>query len=238
MNAADEQLDRLRGLVTIATQHLLGDTIAVEDPAWRGPSRLPEWSRGHVATHVARQADALCRLTTWARTGQRIEMYASPEVRNAEIEEGAGRPGLELQIDLDTSAGRLTEAWETLDHDGGWDTTVEMRGGVAVPARLLPLARLLELAIHHVDLDIGYEIDDIDEQTADWLLEWYAFRLRTQVDYPKLDLSSDAGFTISVGNAGEPIEVGGTSHNLLGWLLNRVDPSAIRGADGLKLPSF
>ncbi len=107
-----------------------------------------------------------------------------------------------------------------------------------MPGRLLPLARLLELAIHHVDLDIGYEIDHIDEQTADWLLEWYAFRLRNQVDYPKLQLTSDAGFTITIGNAGDAIPISGTSDNLLGFLLNRVDSSAVRGAEGLQLPSF
>ena len=114
-DSAAEELDRLRGLVTTATQRLLGDTIAVSDEDWNAPSRLPEWSRGHVATHLARQADALSRLTEWARTGERQEMYASPEQRTAEIEEGAGRSGLELQIDLDTSAERLTEAFDALD---------------------------------------------------------------------------------------------------------------------------
>ena len=158
--AAAEQLDRLRRLVTVATQRLLGDTISVSDDDWRAPSRLPEWSRGHVASHIARQADAICRLASWARTGQRQDMYASPEQRSIEIEEGSGRSGLDLQIDLDTSAERLGEAWEPLDVDGAWDAIVEMRGGLQVPARLLPLARLLEVAIHHVDLDIGYEISD------------------------------------------------------------------------------
>jgi maleylpyruvate isomerase len=50
---AATQLETLRGLVTTATQRLLGDTIAVSDEDWRGPSRLPDWSRGHVATHIA-----------------------------------------------------------------------------------------------------------------------------------------------------------------------------------------
>ena len=86
-------------------------------------------------------------------------MYASPEQRAAEIEAGAGRTGLELQIDLDTSAGRLDQAFEALDEADAWDAVVELRGGLQVPARLLPLARLLEVVIHHVDLDIGYEID-------------------------------------------------------------------------------
>jgi maleylpyruvate isomerase len=236
--AAAEQLDRLRGLVTVATQRLLGDTISVSDHGWRAPSRLPEWSRGHVATHIARQADGICRLASWARSGQRQEMYASPEHRSSEIEEGSGRSGLELQIDLDTSAGRLEQAWESLDDGGSWDAIVEMRGGLQVPARLLPLARLLEVAIHHVDLDIGYEISDLDSPTAEWLLDWCSFRLQNRVEFPKLDLRSDSGFSIMVGNAGEPIVISGTSPNLLGWLMNRVDASAVRGDEGQQLPAF
>ena len=238
MNSAAEELDRLRGLVTTATQRLLGDTIAVSDEDWNAQSRLPEWTRGHVATHLARQADGLARLAEWARSGVRQEMYASPEDRAAEIEDGAGRSGLELQIDLDTAAGRLSEAFEALDGADAWDTVVELRGGLQVPARLLPLARLLEVAIHHVDLDVGYEVTDIDGATAEWLLEWCAFRLRHRDEFPKLELVSESGFTIAVGSAGPPITIRGTSANLLGWLMNRTDRSAVQGDEGLQLPAL
>jgi maleylpyruvate isomerase len=235
---ATTQLETLRELVRIATQRLLGDTILVTEQQWRAPSRLPDWTRGHVATHIARHADALCRLTQWARTGDRHDMYPSPEHRSHEIEAGAGRSGLELQIDLDSSAGRLSSAFEELDAANAWDAVVEMRGGLQVPARLLPLSRLLEVVIHHVDLDIGYEITDIDNQTAEWLLEWCAFRLRNREDFPKLQLTSDSGVTTAVGSLGEPIVVSGSSANLIGWLLGRTDASAISGGDALQLPPF
>ena len=94
-----------------------------------------------------------------------------------------------------------------------------MRGGMQVPARLLPLARLLEVVIHHVDLDIGYEITDIDTQTAEWLLEWCAFRLRDRDDFPRLQLTSETGVTTTVGSVGEPLAVSGSSAHLLGWLM-------------------
>jgi maleylpyruvate isomerase len=234
---AASQLETLRSLVNGATHRLLGDTIAVSDEDWRAPSRLPGWSRGHVATHIARHADGIVRLTEWARTGERQDMYASAEQRESDIAAGAGRSGLELQIDLDTSAGRLDEAFDAL-HDTAWDSVVELRGGTKVPARLLPLTRLLEVVVHHVDLDIGYEIDQIETSTAEWLLEWCAFRLRDRDEFPRLDLTSDSGFTISVGNAGEPIALSGTSADLLGRVLSRVDGSAVRGDPGLQLPAF
>jgi maleylpyruvate isomerase len=235
---ATTQLETLRGLVRTATQRLLGDTILVTDDQWRAPSRLPDWTRGHVATHIARHADAIGRLAQWARTGERQDMYPSPEHRVREIEAGAGRSGLDLQIDLDTSAGRLSSEFDELDAAGGWDAVVEMRGGLQVPARLLPLPRLLEVVIHHVDLDIGYEITDIDTQTAEWLLEWCAFRLRNRDDFARLQLTSDSGSTVTVGSVGEPIAISGSSANLLGWLMGRTDASAITGGGGLQLPAF
>ncbi len=231
------QLDRLRGLVTTSTSRLLGDTIAVGDEDWRAPSRLPGWSRGHVATHIARQADGLVRLAGWARSGEREEMYASAEQRTADIDAGSGRSGLELQIDLDTTAGRLDEAFDSLD-EPAWDAVVQLRGGAQVPARLLPLARLLEVVIHHVDLDIGFEVEHIESPTAEWLLEWSAFRLRERDEFPRLDLTSDSGFAISVGSAGAPLAIRGSSANLLGWLTTRADSSAVHGGDGLRLPAF
>jgi maleylpyruvate isomerase len=236
--SATTQLETLRGLVRTATQRLLGDTILVTDDQWRAPSRLPDWTRGHVATHIARHADALCRLAQWACTGERQDMYPSPEHRASEIEAGAGRSGLDLQIDLDTSAGRLSAAFDEIEAANAWDAVVEMSRGLKVPARLLPLARLLEVAIHHVDLDVGYEITDIDTQTAEWLLEWCGFRLRDREDFPKLQLTSDSGFTTAVGSAGDPVAVSGSSANLLGWLLGRTDASAVTGGDGLRLPAF
>ena len=236
-DGAATQLETLRGLVTAATSRLLGDTIAVSDEDWRAPSRLPGWSRGHVASHIARQADGMVRLTEWARSGRRQDMYASAEQREADIAAGAGRSGLELQVDLDTSAGRLDQAFDAMD-EAAWDAVVELRSGTQVPARLLPLSRLLEVVVHHVDLDIGFEVDRIEDTTAEWLLEWCAFRVRGRPEFPRLDLTSESGFTISLGHAGEPTPVSGTSHDLLGWVMGRVDDSAVRGGQGLVLPSF
>jgi maleylpyruvate isomerase len=237
-SSATTQLETLRGLVTTATQRLLGDTISITDEQWRAPSRLPDWTRGHVATHIARHADALVRLAQWARTGERQDMYPSPEHRMKEIEAGSQRSGLDLQIDLDTTAGHLSAAFDELDSADAWDAVVEMRGGLKAPARLLPLARLLEVVIHHIDLDIGYEITDIDTQTAEWLLEWCAFRLKERDGFPRLQLTSDTGFTTTVGSSGEPTAVSGASTQLLGWVTGRTDAAALTGADGIQLPAY
>ena len=246
MNSADSpgdvdpagQVETLRALMITATQRLLGDTIAVTDEQWRAASRLPGWTRGHVATHLARQADALVRLIEGARSGRPIPMYGSPAQRDEVIAAGADRSGLELQIDLDTSAGTLSEMFETVAQEAAWEAVVELRGGDRAPLRLLPLARLAEVVLHHVDLDIGMDVHDIDEPTAQWLLEWMVFRLASRQDLPKLNLISESGESHAVGSAGEPTDVRGPSSELLGWLTGRSPGATLQGANGVTLPPF
>lgn len=235
---ATGQLETLRGLMSSATARLLGDTIAVSDEDWRGPSRLPGWTRGHVATHVARQADALGRLLAGAVSGTPGRMYESDEQRDAEIGEGADRSGLDLQIDLDTAAGRLWERMEEVDAAGQWSEPVSLRGGGTAPARLLPLARLTEVVLHHVDLDIGYEVDAIDPAVAGWLLEWCSLRLRSREGVPSLSLIIDDAESVAVGSVGETREVRGPAPRLLGWLTGRSGTDGLTGADGITLPAF
>lgn len=244
MSEAADKLAAVRALVTASTQRLLGDTIGVDDDAWRSPSRLPRWSRGHVATHLARQADALGRLVDWARTGVRQDMYASPQVREDEIEDGADRSGLQLQVDLDTSAGQLAAGFASLDEGAdtpvadAWDVEVELRGGQRAIARLLPLARLTEVVLHHVDLDVGFEVTDIDDETAEWLLEWSAYRLGARDEFPRLELVSDTGFHTTLGSSGDVRRISGSSPALLGWLTGRAAPDLVHGTDGLVLPGL
>jgi len=235
---AAEQLETVRGLLSAATSRLPGHTISVSDEDWRGPSRLPGWTRGHVATHIARQADGLSRVLAGAVSGTPTPMYASEDQRDTEIEEGSGRSGLDLQIDLDTAAGRFAEQLEAVEAAGLWDETVELRGGATYPIRLLPLARLTEVVLHHVDLDIGYDIDAVDERAAGWVLEWCALRLRNRAEFPRLSLIIDGGATVPVGSAGEAREVRGTAPLLLGWLTGRVGADRVSGAEDVTLPPF
>lgn len=238
MSDPSEELAVVRALVAAATQRLLGDTIGVDDPAWRAPSLLPGWSRGHVASHLARNADGLGRLTEWARTGRRHDMYASAQVREDEIAAGAGRLGLDLQVDLDASAQRLTEDFARLDEAGAWDAEVELRGGQRLSARALPVARLTEVVLHHIDLDVGFGLADVDGETAERLLEWSARRLGARAELPRLELRSDTGFHRVLGSAGSTSTVTGPSVALLGWLTGRATPDTVEGADGLVLPGL
>jgi maleylpyruvate isomerase len=142
-------------LVADGTAHLLRTVAGLPPEAVAGPSALPGWTRGHVLTHLARNADSLVNLLDGARTGRDIPQYATPEVRDQDIEAGAPRP-LDLQLtDLQDSAERFTLAAAALD-DAAWSAEVRHRTGYVFGAFEIPWRRLVEVEYHHVDLDAGY----------------------------------------------------------------------------------
>ena len=90
--------------------HLRGMMTRMGDDAFAKPSSLPDWTRAHVLTHVARNADAMVNLVTWARTGVPTPAYPSRDERDADIETGAGRTPAEIRADLIASSNRLAAA--------------------------------------------------------------------------------------------------------------------------------
>lgn len=146
-----------------------------------------------------------------------------------------GARGLELQEDLDTSAERLGEALDAVLHGGHGESPVTLRDGRQLPARMLATARLAEVVLHHVDLDIGYRLDEVDSPTAGTLLEWAAARMEAKPEMPAVVLSFD-NRVLQIGESAT-LEVSGTPQAVLGWLTGR-DGGPVDGADGITLPGY
>ncbi|MFD4180612.1 maleylpyruvate isomerase family mycothiol-dependent enzyme [Rhodococcus sp. NPDC058514] len=126
----------------------------LSDEQARGGSLLPGWSRGHVVTHLARNADALNRFAIGVLSGTQAEMYpGGREARGAAIEEGADRPVELLAADLRFAGRRVIESLRRIGPDQ-LDTPVLWRKPVT--ARDVPVLRWCELEIHHLDLGTGY----------------------------------------------------------------------------------
>lgn len=217
------------------TQLLLGGTIGIDDTAWQQLSRLPGWTRAHVATHLARNADGFRRCVAGLREGRRVLMYDSDAERERAIEQGSVRTGLELQIDLDTSAGALNAELNHLA-DLDLDQTIELRGGLRLQLGLVPVARLNEIVLHHIDLDCGYGIASVPDDVAEWLLQWHVMRLSGRADVPAIDVAAGSGFTGRIGASGNPTRVAGSDRVLLGWLTGRGSATGLTGAEDLALP--
>lgn len=226
------QVEPVRKRITEATLRLLGDTIRLDDALWHSPSLLPGWSRAHVATHLARNADALRGLVTAALAGETRSLYQSAEVKYNAIERGSERTGLDLQIDLDTSAERLDA---TFDEVEDWLVPIRLPEG-EYPASVLTLVRLQELVLHHIDLDCGYSWDDLDLIPARWLLQWLCLLLREDDNLPGVDIASDSGVAASLGGSGVRRTVTGTDAALWAWLAGRHDGATLTGAEGLTWP--
>ena len=130
---------------------------------WRQPSRLPDWTRGarrdppRPAGRRAAPADELGAAPGNARRCTPRPSSARPRSRRA-----PAAPGSTCRSTWTPRPAGWSRRSRRSTTAGAWDAMVELRGGLRVPARLLPLARLLEVVIHHVDLDVGFEIDDID----------------------------------------------------------------------------
>lgn len=220
------QLSDLRRYKLAATQRLLGDTITISEQAWQEPSRLPGWTRAHVATHLARNADALVRAVDSVLMGRRGLMYDSDEDREWAIERGSERTGLDLQIDLDTSDGRLNRRFNVL-HSVPSDMMVELIPGSLLSCELLPLLRLNEVVLHHVDIDCGFDITEVEPKIARLLLEWNTME-ESPTPHRSALLVSDSGFTAKVGSGENPVLIEGSDALLLGWVTGRLsDAQAI-----------
>jgi maleylpyruvate isomerase len=207
-------LDNLE-LMQAETLALLSTAATLDDASITAPSLCEGWTRAHVVTHIARNADAICNLVHWATTGEPTPMYASPESRDADIAEGARRPAADQVADLVTSAARLAEMAPSLA-GAPEDREVEMRGGRVVPGRDLPTLRLREVVFHHVDLDLGYTFADADAGFVERTLRRAVATLADSPAAPSLRLRSEEGDVWSVGDGATYVT--GTRAGLLLWL--------------------
>jgi maleylpyruvate isomerase len=209
-------------LIDSATDRLLATARRLTDDDVRRQSLLPGWTVGHVLTHIARNADSLVNLATWARTGVPTPQYASPESRDADIEAGSGRPIAAQIDDLARSADRLREALAQLPADA-WDVVVEWRGGAKKAAGVIPSARLTEVDVHHADLGLAYGFGDIP---ADFRLKLLADAVGGWPDYFGVSVYADDVDRAFPQDA-RPLVVHGTSGDLLGWASGRTGPDRL-----------
>jgi maleylpyruvate isomerase len=201
------------------------------------PSRLPGWTRGHVITHVARNAEGLMRLLHWARTGITTPMYPSMEARAADIEAGAGRPRAEQFDDLRRTGTAFITAVKQLSAQH-WQTMVGTRHG-PIPASAIPWLRAREVWLHLVDLDTDAEIDVLPEDMATALVSDVAADMDTRAP-TRIEVRISGGISVVFGPGTAPaVPVSGSAQELAGWLTGRSRGNRLTVPEGLpELPSW
>jgi maleylpyruvate isomerase len=204
-----------------ATDRLFETVSALTDDDAALPSLLPGWTRGHVLSHVARNADALVNLLTWARTGTPMPAYASTAAREADIEAGAYRPIDQLLADLRASAGLFNEAVAAMPAQA-WSALVQLRSGAEVPAATVPWHRLREVEVHHVDLAAAYRPEDWPAAFTQRLLHDAVTTIADRRDAPSMVLhATDLDRDHKLGKREGGPTVRGTSPALVAWLTGR-----------------
>jgi maleylpyruvate isomerase len=162
------ELDGIRA----ADAALLRTLERIDDDVARRPSRLPDWTVGHVLTHIARNADSVVRRLVGSAAGEVVDQYVGgPEGRAAEIEAGAGRSAAELVADVRRTDELVQQAIEAMPEDA-WDRMSRTVGGQLRTAAQVVYSRWREVEVHHVDLGLGYAPTEWPEDLARrWLGE-------------------------------------------------------------------
>jgi maleylpyruvate isomerase len=200
------QLDRDVAGAAAAHQGLLAmlDSTAADgvlDGA--APSRLPDWSVGHVLTHIARNADSIVRVLAAAERGETVSRYG-PGQRDAEIEAGAARPAGELVADVRATIWSLEQAWSG---QTCWDGMSREGPDREMPVSQLVFARWREVEVHRTDLGLGYE-------PADWPAEYVRRDLRL------MEMRWNARRPMGLTGL-PPAALAAPPHERLAWLLGR-----------------
>jgi maleylpyruvate isomerase len=213
-------------------QHLATAIGRLVEEDFDGPSLLPGWDRRDVLAHLARNADAVVNLLTWARTGVETPMYASPEARTAGIEEGAARPLREQIEDIKASHERFADAGAAMPAEA-WTVALPAAGH---PAAAVPWSRLREVEVHHVDLGARYT-------PADWS-DAFALRLLREIAAgaaggPAMILRPwgvEHPMPLGVTDDATPV-IGGPTKSLAAWLAGRADGTDLTVSPDGELPA-
>ncbi|MGW0700403.1 maleylpyruvate isomerase family mycothiol-dependent enzyme [Streptomyces sp. NPDC002867] len=218
-------IDPLNDLRSVreATDRLLTAVAALDNAAVARSSRLPGWTLGHVLAHISRNADALVNVL------QGRPMYVSGEARNADIERDAPRPLAAQLDDLRESAARFQDAGSV---PADWDRTVELRNGITDRAARVPFRRLIEVELHHVDLGIGYELEDLSKEFTQRETDFLAQRFRGAANVPPTRVRTTGGEWRTGGDEGAEVTVSGPAADVLGWLAGRRDGAVLEASGG------
>ncbi|ONI89401.1 mycothiol maleylpyruvate isomerase [Saccharothrix sp. ALI-22-I] len=227
--------DAVAGLAEVerATRALYEVVAALDLPALRGPSLLPDWSRAHVVTHLARNADALVNLLTWAKTGVEHQMYPSAADRDADISEGAARLPQLLRADLDAACQRFATAARELPPTA-WEAEVAHPKSGVLPAHRVPWLRVREVWFHLVDLDHGVGFEDLPAELLEGFLEEAVGQYAGRPDVPSVRVEAtfpdgrQRSWGLTADSETSPT-VSGAAADVLAWLTGRHSGARLNG---------
>jgi maleylpyruvate isomerase len=208
-------LDRDRAGAARAHVAAIGALQDLTDEQVKRPSLLPDWTVGHVVSHIVGNALGHVRMFEAAMRGEIGPMYrGGTEQRTRDIEAGSRRPAAELVADVAATSARLEATWEQMPDDAWAGRGITIAGEVALSD--MPFIRWREVAVHHADLGLGYSWTDWDS------------------DYVRLELARLTMLWASrkpMGLTGLPPQaIAVEPRHRVAWLLGRADIDGLPAA--------
>lgn len=212
-------------LVAQFVENLSNDEVAAD-------SLLPNWSRGHVLSHLANNARGLSNLIEWALTGIQKDMYVSVEQRGMDIENDAKRPGNEIIADFLEQSKVFEANLDRLMTGPILSEEIVLGNGSHVHPHEMTTLRERELLVHLVDLDLGYKAND-------WTLDWSIKTLKSvsagkRKESVKFRLLIAGDHTWTMDQNGMT-DIFGTPQGLAAWLMGREPDDKLVTSDGSPL---
>ncbi|MDJ0105507.1 maleylpyruvate isomerase family mycothiol-dependent enzyme [Rhodococcus erythropolis] len=202
------------------TQSLLVSVDALWESDFNEQSRVSEWTKGQVVTHLARGADTFAdRLAHSCPSLDSAPRDGSANGWDSTV--GGDRPGAVLIGDIVESIDRLSQILEQVSdkdwyhHEGSDDQTIPLDR-----TRWLWLW-LCEVTVHHVDLGSHFGELPFDLQAT--LLDYAVQLVQSRGDWPALAIRPtgiDKVLRIHPSHAAA-VEVAGTCADLLAWITGR-----------------
>lgn len=208
-----------------AHQALLRTARTLRDADIARPSLLAGWTKGHVLTHIARNADGHCNMFDGAAVGEVWAQYpGGTEQRIDGIEVGARRRAAEVVDDLEITIARLEDHWNSAT-DEMWATGQCRSFAGEMPLAIQPFRRWREVEVHHHDLGANFSWRDWSEAYTMRELETTIGTLAPRLDGHPLALrSTDSAHVWTIPeNSCSVVEVRAPRRQLLAWLVGRYE---------------
>lgn len=197
------------------------DSISLDDiDVWCDqPSLLPNWSRGYVLAHLARNAHSHSHLFSEAALGREGEQYAGGLKGRAEgIAAEANLSGIDLVRRTRESIYQLEGAWARSPGEA-WLGNGKNAVGAVLAIADLPLLRWREMEVHMHDLGFGFTYT-----------QWNFLYVRHDLSRMSMRYTS----RLPMGMSGlPPLALALSENERLAWLFGRVTPDGLEQLDNL-----
>jgi maleylpyruvate isomerase len=155
-------------------QRLLQSLDSLTDDQCREPSALPGWTRGHVLSHLARNAESHVHVLQCAARGEVGEQYiGGAKARKEGIESHANDSAESLVNAVRRSIYALEGQWAATNSEG-WQGHGVNSAGASIAMSDIVFLRWREVEVHHADLALAFTF-------ADWNSTYVRYELDRHV---------------------------------------------------------